>query len=441
MPPSEFYDPDGMSSEGREKFIKWYDEKIKSRHHFNFWEEMDKYCTEDVRILRKCSIEFRRLFRETTNVDAFSCITIASACNKVFRKNFLQKDTIWIIPPQGYRSNDVQSTKAIKWLEWQSHVRGTHIQHSRNGGEHVVFCGPQQYKVDGYYEEGGEKVALEFLGCFHHGHLECYKPESVNPLNDMTMKELFMRTKDRIRVVEQQGYRVESVWECEYDRSLKDNEEMKAFVNDIPIKDPLKPRDAFYGGRTNATKLKAECGLNETIKYYDITSLYPWVNKYCAFPVGHPEIILQDFKEILEYFGLIKCRVLPPRRLYHPVLPYRSEKSKKLLFPLCRTCAEQSNQERCTHSDDERALEGTWVTLEVQEAQKLNYKIEKIEEVWHWAVQSEYDPETKSGGLFTSYIDTFLRIKQESSGYPSEDLSEEDKNEYVENYFQKEGVR
>ena len=211
---------------------------------------MDKYCTEDVRILRKCNIEFRRLFRETTDVDAFSCIMIASACNKVFRKNFLQKDTIGIIPPQGYRSNDVQSTKAIKWLEWQSHVRGTHIQHSRNGGKHVVFCGPQQYKVDGYCEEGGEKVALEFLGCFHHGHLECYKPESVNPLNDMTMNELFMRTKDRINIVEQQGYRVESVWECEYDRSLKDNEEINAFVNDIPMKDPLKPCDAFYGCRT-----------------------------------------------------------------------------------------------------------------------------------------------------------------------------------------------
>jgi hypothetical protein len=32
----------------------------------------------------------------------------------------------------------------------------------------------------------------------------------------------------------------------------------------------------------------------------------------------------------------MKCTVVPPMNLYHPVLPFRC--NKKLLFCLCRTC-------------------------------------------------------------------------------------------------------
>jgi hypothetical protein len=39
-----------------------------------------------------------------------------------------------------------------------------------------------------------------------------------------------------------------------------------------------------------------------------------------------------------DYFGLVCCRVFPPRGLYHLVLPYKT--GGKLLFPLCQTCAE-----------------------------------------------------------------------------------------------------
>ena len=30
-----------------------------------------------------------------------------------------------------------------------------------------------------------------------------------------------------------------------------------------------------------------------------------------------------------------------------------------------------------------------------------------------------YDPETLEGGLFAGYIDTFLKLKVEASGYPA----------------------
>ncbi|CAL1264770.1 unnamed protein product, partial [Larinioides sclopetarius] len=51
-----------------------------------------------------------------------------------------------------------------------------------------------------------------------------------------------------------------------------------------------------------------------------------------------------------------KCKILPPRGLYLPVLPFRC--NGKLMFPLCRTCAETLNQSSCHHSDEERNIIG-----------------------------------------------------------------------------------
>ena len=255
------------------------------------------------------------------------------------------------------------------------------------------------------------------------------------------MKELFMATQSRLRHIANAGYKVEVIWKCEYDKLLKEDIEMQTFVKRLNINAPLKPRDAFFGGRTNAVKLKAEATADTQIKYYDVTSLYPWVNKYCEYPFGHPEIILKDFKDISQYFGQIKCTVVPPKGLYHPVLPYKTGNGKKLLFPLCRSCAETSNQHHCGHTSNERMLSGTWVSVELQKAVQLGYKIDSIEEVWHWHKTAKYDPMSKTGGLFTGYIDSFLKVKQESSGYPDSCTSPETKAQYIESYYLNEGIK
>lgn len=147
--------------------------------------------------------------------------------------------------------------------------------------------------------------------------------------------------------------------------------------------------------------------------------------------MGHPEIISESFAPLNEYFGLIKCTVLPPRGLYHPVLPYRC--NNKLTFPLCRTCADTSQQEPCSHSADERAINGTWVSIELMKALEKGYRVVRVDQVWHF-------PE-KSDELFRLYIDTFLRIKQQASGFPSWCSTEEDKQSYINQYFENEGIR
>ena len=39
-----------------------------------------------------------------------------------------------------------------------------------------------------------------------------------------------------------------------------------------------------------------------------------------------------------------------------------------------------------------------------------------------------------TGGLFTEYVNTFLKIKQENSGYPNWCQNENDKIKYIQDY-------
>ena len=147
--------------------------------------------------------------------------------------------------------------------------------------------------------------------------------------------------------------------------------------------------------------------------------------------VGHPRIITENFEDISTYFGLIKCTVLPPRGLFHPVLPYRTQ--GKLMFPLCKSCADACNQTPCTHSDNERAIQGTWCSVELEKALEKGYRILQVHEVWHFPQSSD--------GLFKEYVDTFLKIKQESSGYPKNCTTEEQRQQYVDEYLTVEGIQ
>ena len=190
---------------------------------------------------------------------------------------------------------------------------------------------------------------------------------------------------------------------------------------------PLQPRDAFFGGRTNAVRLHHHVARpQETIRSQDVTSLYPWVNRYALYPVGHP-IILTDIQhvDISQYFGLCKVTVIPPRGLFHPVLPYRY--GGKLVFQLSKTCMETEmdkplweRRATCPHDDAQRAMTGTWCTPEVVEAVEQGYRIERIHEVW------QFPPNQRKIKVFSSYVDTWLRLKTESNGYPRWANTDED---------------
>ena len=88
----------------------------------------------------------------------------------------------------------------------------------------------------------------------------------MNPINQKTMEQLYKDTLRKVKYLKDWGLEVEQKWGCELTKELEQDEEMKQFMEDHELVDPLQPRDAFYGGRTNAAKLFHQCQDNEKIK-------------------------------------------------------------------------------------------------------------------------------------------------------------------------------
>ncbi|XP_018360602.1 PREDICTED: uncharacterized protein LOC108759595 [Trachymyrmex cornetzi] len=238
-------------------------------------------------------------------------------------------------------------------------------------------------------------------------------------------------------------------WECDFDREIRENNEMREFLENAQIikNSPLDPRDAFFGGRTGNIATRCDVAGTEKIRYIDVCSLYPYVLKTGTFPIGHSKIYIgEECSELIGVFpdfdfnsleGFIRCKVLPPRDLFHPVLPYRVR--GKLLFALCRSCCETFSQAECTHSLAEREFEGTWVSCELRKVVKKGYRVSEVREIWQYKV-TRYDPDTRQGGLFTGYINSFLQLKQEASGWPNECVDDEAKERYLREYEETEGI-
>lgn len=164
--------------------------------------------------------------------------------------------------------------------------------------------------------------------------------------------------------------------------------------------------------------------------------------KYKHYPVGHPTCLvgpILDGYTIDNLEGLVRCTVVPPRNLFIPLLPAKI--NKKLVFTLCRVCAENKQTTLCNHTERQRALTGCWVSFELQKAKQIGYKILQIHEAWHYSKTTVYDKVSNDGGLFATYMNTFIKLKLEASGYPRHVLSDAEKDAYIENIQKSEGVR
>lgn len=434
IPDTHYFTPNQMSEKDRNEFFEWY--KNQTDKIYNFKNELTSYCQSDVNILRRCCTIFMHLFESQTGINPFkNSVTIASACNRVYREMFMEPNSIAVLPPFGkkYVNNSVL---AEKWLEWTMKENKIKIHHAGNGGEKYI-CG---YKVDGVDLEN--KTIYEFNGCFWHGCEKCYpNRQTLNTRVGKTMETLHENTIFRRNALIEAGYTVIEKRECTFNDEIKKNPNLKEFTTNIVSTEPLNPREAFFGGRTNAIKLHHKCNEYEKIKYVDFTSLYPWVCKYQHYPMGHPNIIKGvelDGKDPLTYEGLIKCKVLPPRKLYLPVLPMRLD--NKLKFALCSSCAKIGSKV-CNHNEEERSLVGTWVIFELKKAIEMGYKLLETYEIWHFEETTQYDSEKSEGGLFAGYINKFLKIKQESSGWPSWCTNDEQKLKYIADYEKNEGIK
>jgi hypothetical protein len=74
------------------------------------------------------------------------------------------------------------------------------------------------------------------------------------------------------------------------------------------------------------------------------------------------------------------------------------------------------------------------------EALNQNYTLIKIYEVWHWEKSVQYNKETGEDGLFSNYINAFLKLKQESSGWPKWVKTDADMDLYIHKFKEHEGI-
>ena len=484
FPPIEMYDVDSMREEDAKKLREWYSSQ--QGKNFDMQEQLQIYCTLDTSILRLACNRFRDLVKsvtlrewedgEVTYVDCFSHLTIASMVMQVYRLNHIEEffevtlsdgrqvvatkrggdwnvdgdplpsgeivdksfvsSSIAQLPAQGYVRSSNHSKKSIGWLEYQSSLLGRQIIHARNYGEQKIKCGDAHYLADGF--DPLERACYLFHGCFYHGH-SCQTRKVKDKRTGFYMRDLNDRTKKVEAAIKKAGYRLFTIYECEWDKIVSQSPEIQNFLKKLDVPQRLRIRDAFFGGRTSGFKLHHACEAQEEIHYVDVCSLYPYINKTAKMPTGHPTIITKDFDLTLKsYFGIAHVKILPPKHEYIPVLPVRLH--GKLTFPLCRICAEREQQDQCGHSTDERAISGVWCTPELMAAIDQGYSVLKVYEVYHYEKSSQYDPETGQGGLFAQQVDLFLKIKAEASGYPENVVTEADKDEFVTEFQKKCGV-
>ena len=157
-----------------------------------------------------------------------------------------------------------------------------HLQHVGNAGEYHVLG--TTFTADGFHYE--TNTVYEFHGCFWHGCPKCYpvRHEKHLRLCDRTMQDVYEKTQAKIATLLGKGYNVLEMWECQWSQLKQTNPDVLTYVHSLQFVEPLNPRDAFCGGRTNAIKLYHRVTPDQNIHYIDYTSLYPWATKRASTP-------------------------------------------------------------------------------------------------------------------------------------------------------------
>ena len=205
MPPRDTYDPDGMTEGKRAEFDAWYAARVDEHYVFDLARDMSDYCESDVKLLKAGCEKFISEFQTVADFNPMEkCLTIASACNRYWRKFHLQSNTVAVQPNNGWKGAcPLQSAVSREWLGFENDtlratgggggegVAGDRIRHAFNGGEIRIA----NMLVDGY--DASSRTAYEFNGCFFHGCIGCFphqRHQISRRRNDRSLDECFEAT-------------------------------------------------------------------------------------------------------------------------------------------------------------------------------------------------------------------------------------------------------
>ena len=428
-PPITEFETSKMNEKQLDELKKYIDSFNKNNIPYDLMKECVSYCISDVVILRLSFQSFRKVYIDGYELDPLrSSTTIASLCFKIFQSSFLKKSQIPII--DRYRGK-CYSFKGIYLACYIAFKLKCEVRHARsNEGELAIKIEGKLFYCDASFNcpTTGKLVLVSFHGCYYHACKQCIESGKIKPTfrDGISAKEIYEKTiwDDEVK---SRHYKHIVMWECTYNAFLngeqvqyKSNYEgidskpdfmsdFKGYVNKyaaIIRYKSLSLDSALSGGRTNAVRLFVDLRNDPTkhLVYKDICSLYPFIQlSGHDFPVGPPRKKIahevpsvNDFVQTIKndtFFGLARVDVLPPKNLKLPVLFIKV--GKKLVFPLCRKCAEIADHDKdCTHNNKDRLLANTYSSVELKLALSKNYIIVEVYETWEFdrdaTVFSEY---------------------------------------------------
>ena len=62
------------------------------------------------------------------------------------------------------------------------------------------------------------------------------------------------------------------------------------------------------------------------------------------------------------------------------------------------------------------------------------------EELWHFPKSKQYNPGTGEKGLFDEYVNCFLKLKAEASGYPPDVVTNEQRQAFLDEFYRRENI-
>ena len=464
MPDVGFYGMSTMRGDGpadiarkQQELLQWHAEESVKYMPFTAqpWvmrQQMQDYCKDDVRVLRLACLAFRQLFLAMAgSVDA----TEAGAAWKATAVDPLQYMTLPQVGLQVFLSGlqvrvahfphriDWRLDKeAYMWMESLAEEHGTGrtdlvVRHRGHSSDRLRFTvrGAEGQDVHGWLRrEAGappeEDVALVYLECRDHGCPDCLTDrEAVHPILNQTYEEVrawSQRWLARLREELGGAHRVMTMRSCDWARRCEDEREAGNYGlvrrwQDAGV--PLSWNDYFMGGEVDVKAAYCKAPPGWHIEHVDVTSMYPWVCVAKMLPTGHPTVLWDHAVDLARlrpdhpdaYFGIVRCRVMPPDNLVVPVLPSKNRvyTDGDVPDPLELEVSHEEAADGTRLVLDLHQRIGCWTTVELRQALDRGYTIDRVYEVHH------FPPEERRVGLFRGYVDYFLRLKIEAEGWPA----------------------
>ena len=414
LPPKELFFSSLDSKDERRKKESFLQNFSKNNRVWNFQKELIHFADQKLflltlsclKFLQDC-FEFQNTIKTANFLNSglvhpfgFPLCTLGGFTFKLFKISSLNKFPIFVVNNEfGLRTKKVSKIE----YEWSCLMEYLHPEKIFQG----AFNNPRGQK---YFKETIPdlyspitKEALFFNGCVFHGHFNnCLLNPNANETTKSPFGKTFKELNDEfdhktMTLIQNHPDDINEVntrWECQY-KQLREKPEAQFFLKNLFKPHPLyrlKPRDCVKGAYFDVFHLcwSETENPNENMYFLDINGLYSFCAINFKFMIGKYHILLGNalqnlsiqnnkfFFENKHIMGTILLTITAPKTLFYPFLSSRIANGKTV-NTLCSQCANKQNK-KCFHTDNERAITGSYMLSEIEFALSLGYQILCIHE-------------------------------------------------------------